>query len=179
MPVANCARCKKIYQRTMDLVCPSCHQHSLDKTSMVYQYIQEHPGLSVKMVASQCKIATKELEEILLSGKLGTAANLVLYHCQCCSQILPASLLKGRFCSECADTWEIKAGLHEKNLSEKPLEKQEPLRSGTTEKTNNALKNPIHPHDEKPQEIQKLKIASQAETASALKDAYGFKRVSS
>jgi hypothetical protein len=121
MRIANCVKCRRIFQRAASALCPECYRISLSQVSSAYRFIQQNPHLTLEEVADQCLIPYKELEQMLFDGKLGLAASNVIYHCQRCGRPTNARIRRGHFCLACADRIENAAGLHqpEKKGSEK------------------------------------------------------------
>lgn len=185
MTVANCRKCRKIFQRTTNPLCSECHQQSLNQVSNAYRFIQENPHLTLEEVSDHCQIPYKELETMLFDGKLGTAAGSVIYHCQRCTRPMSAIMRRGRFCMSCADKIENQAGLNlpDKKEPERKANGQPRFpRQGDEERTGQPIEaagmDDEHegaPYaDDLDNALETLKPASPASTA----DSYGFKRIS-
>lgn len=112
MPIANCAKCSKVFQRTSNPVCVECQQASASQISLVYRFLQNNPRVTLDEIAKYCKMAYKELEEMFLAGKLGTAAHSIIYPCQRCNCPMTATMRRGRFCINCAEKIGSQAGLN-------------------------------------------------------------------
>lgn len=136
MPIENCSKCQKIFQRTLHPLCPTCHQQSMGKLSEVYQFIQSNPQQTIEKVAAGCNLPVKELESMLYAGKLGDAAGKIMSHCQSCAKTIPVMGQKGRFCMDCATKLENKPEKEtvEKAATAAPLNKRGV--SGKPEKDN-------------------------------------------
>lgn len=173
MNIANCQKCNKPFQRTNSSLCPACQQESMSNVSVVYRYIYDHPNQTTEEIAKQCKLSLKELEALLLSGKLGTAAQHVIFHCQSCNRTIPALKRKGHFCLECAAKLEIKGGTQDRESSDKPAAK--PLRENSEPKPR-LVGGPINAlNDDMPGPFSEPAPQKQ-ESVSSLSDSYGFKR---
>jgi hypothetical protein len=68
MPVANCPKCNKVFQRTVNPLCPTCHQETLSNVSVVYRFVQEHPQQTLEQIAKHCNLTAKELETLKRKG---------------------------------------------------------------------------------------------------------------
>lgn len=119
MSVANCKKCRRVFQQSFSPLCPACHQESVSQISNVYRFIQENPQMTLEDIAEQCLIPFKELEKMFFEGKLGTATNNVIYHCQRCGRSMSAAMRRGRFCMGCAERIESEAGLNTPEKAEK------------------------------------------------------------
>jgi hypothetical protein len=175
MRLANCVKCRRIFQRTISAMCPECYQVSLSQVSSAYRFILKNPHLTLEEVADSCLIPYKELEQMLFDGKLGLAASNVIYHCQRCGRPTDARIRRGHFCNGCADRIESAAGLHhpEKKEPEKRNENPKILK-----KTESASKPPLPPAGTgevlwPEKDLETLKPASSASQA----DSHGFKRI--
>ncbi|MCE3236529.1 MAG: Flagellar operon protein YvyF [Vampirovibrio sp.] len=102
MSLTNCSKCKKVFQRTVHALCPACQQEAMTQVSVICQFLQSNPAQTLEEVASACGISGKELEGLLYSGKLGSAAHKIICHCQGCHKGISATGSKGRFCTDCA-----------------------------------------------------------------------------
>ena len=118
MNVANCTKCGKIFQRTNSPFCPTCFQDSVSNVSQVYRYIQSRPEAVIDDVASALGVPVKEIEQMIIEGKLGTAAGHLKSHCHNCETLMVAS--RGRFCTVCADKMEHLSKQIERAAEEKP-----------------------------------------------------------
>jgi predicted amidophosphoribosyltransferase len=174
MAIANCQKCNKLFQRTNASLCPACQQESVSNVSVVYRYIYDHPNQTVEEIATQCKVSLKELEAMLASGKLGTAAQHIIFHCQSCSRTIPAVKRKGHFCPTCASKLEVKSSAPEKA----PADKQAPKAVKESHDTKPRLVDdsaPIGSNNNLP--IPSTESAHQkAESVSSSSDSYGFTR---
>ena len=170
MPITNCPKCNKIFQRTVNALCPSCHQASLSNVSMVYRFVQEHPQQTLEDIAKHCNLTPKELEVIVFSGKLGTAAHQIIFHCQGCNRKVSALMRKGHFCPECAGKLEPKNNPQE-------VSDRKPPKSIKTRPGERLL-------DEEPFEVMEddsqdfAGSPKKQESISPASDSYGFKRSS-
>ena len=170
--VANCTQCQRIFQRVHSPMCPECHQEYMSKFSNVYRYVQEHPHLTLEDIATHCDIPVRDVEALFFQGKLGTASNHVIYHCQRCNRPMAPAMRKGRFCVSCAGQFENEAGLIE---SEKELLEKRPKTGGKTMKSGHEATMPLMKET-----TEKIILTSDAkEPADSTGDSYGFNRLQS
>jgi hypothetical protein len=171
MPVANCPKCNKLFQRTTVPLCPACHQESQNHISAVYRFICDHPNQTTDEIAKQCNLPLKELETILFSGSLGTAAQHVIFHCQRCNRAMSALKRKGHFCPECAMKLDVKEKEHPADKSaakELPSAKAKPADDTRDVRANPAAGSAL----------SEVPVAPKQESVRSLPDSYGFTRSS-
>lgn len=168
MPIANCPKCQKVFQRAMNLLCPTCHQASLGQANRVCQFIERHPHRTLEEIANACEIPLKDLEALLYSGKLGALIQQIIVHCQSCNNLIAPLGTTGRFCASCTHKLENKTGVLSKTA---PLDKQ-----------SRPLSAPSSPHAKPMASPSSLSFpvseatSTKAESASSRMEPYGFKR---
>ena len=114
--IANCKRCTRIFQVRYSPYCPECYQVHQAHFSHVYNFVQEHPHMTLQDIARHCHLPLKEVEDLFYDGHLGTAAKHVIYHCQRCNRAMAGYQKQGRFfCSTCTGKIETEAKLNEKD----------------------------------------------------------------
>ena len=101
MPIDNCKRCQKVFQRNVSPFCEECYQGRVTEFSDLYRFLQENASMPIEEVAETCQIPLRELEELLFSGQLGTAGTKVIHKCPRCKQHIPLNQQSGRFCQTC------------------------------------------------------------------------------
>jgi hypothetical protein len=175
MRLANCVKCRRIFQRTASAMCPECHRVSQSQVSSAYRFIQQNPHLTLEEVADHCLIPYRDLEQMLFDGKLGLAASNVIYHCQRCGRPTDARMRRGHFCVGCADRIENAAGLHQ--LVKKEPEKRNE-NSKILKRPEAASESPLPPAETgevlwPEKDLGTLKPASSTSQA----DSHGFKRI--
>ena len=150
----------------------------MTQVSVICQFLHSHPAQTLEEVAAACGISGKELETLLYSGKLGTAAHKIICHCQACHKGISATGSKGRFCMDCAQKLENKAApvaTPATNTVKTPIKRhhsveEEPL-SATCEVE--------HSLENEPATAPVTGVASKnEESASPFRDSYGFTRFS-
>lgn len=177
MPLSNCSKCNRLFQQTLNLLCPACHQEAMIRTSVVYEFLQSHPPQTLESVAAAFNLPIKELEGLLYSGKLGTAANKIICHCQACQKVLPLNGSKGRFCPDCALKLENKQSGLGKNptLSDKTITRHKSTQEAVTS-SSSADMQAVSPA-ESTHPIAGIAPQNE-ESASPLGETYGFTRFS-
>ena len=178
MPVANCPKCGKVFQKTLNSLCPGCHQSAIGQTGLVCQFLQGHPRRTLQEIASGCSVPIQDVETMLYSGKLGSVAHLIIFHCQSCSQLIPAMGANGRFCLNCAQKLENKG--ERKLLVPKKEAVSSPVSIAASAGAS-GKPSPVPPSalSLPPQgKIPPTPVEPKAESVSSRADTYGFTRYS-
>ena len=193
MNIINCARCNKIIQQSYSSLCPDCRAATYDHASHVRDFVLAHPGLLVEEVARDCQLSVKDMEEMLFSGRLGSAAAMILFKCQSCQTKMSAQHRKGRFCPDCANKIETQviqlereaAAQKEKEKAAQPQRKPDKkvpgpkgpseVAASAGEPAAEAAHKPTPP-EPKP-EGAGAEMPVKQESASPASDSYGFKRL--
>lgn len=100
MPLAKCARCKKIFDKTESPVCGECTPAEEADYEKVRAAIEKNPGLNAEQVAAETDVAIDCVKRMLDAGVITMAAgqNLV---CGMCGA--PAISASKRLCQACLD----------------------------------------------------------------------------
>jgi len=189
MSVSNCIKCNKVFQRTQSPLCSDCLGATKDVAFGVIDFVVANPGLTVEEVAQQCRLPLKEMEELLFSGRLGTASAYIMFKCKSCHKKMSARLRKGQFCPDCAGKIETKVSQLEREAAaqrekERPVsikrpldikEKDDPLKPAAEVGGVEGVGTAGLPETAK---SVPLEIPPKQESVSPASDSYGFKRVS-
>ncbi len=193
MNIINCVRCNKLIQQSYSSLCPDCRAATYDHASHVREFVMAHPGLMVEEVARDCQLSLKDMEDMLFSGRLGSAAAMIMFKCQSCHTKVSAQHRKGRFCPECANKIETQviqlerdaAAQKEKEKAAQPQRKPEKktpapkptpdVAAAAGEHTPDAAQKPAPPE---PKSVAgPPEMPAKQESASPASDSYGFKRL--
>ena len=108
MTVANCKKCNRVFQRQHSPLCAACLEENSSLLSTAYRFIQANPQTLLEEVAAYCGTPYRELEALFLEGKLGTAAQQVLYRCQRCHTPMDAARRKAASAFAVREKWNTK-----------------------------------------------------------------------
>lgn len=99
MDVRTCRNCKKIFNYlTGPVICPSCREELEKKFQEVKVFIQDHPGVSMHVVAEECDVDMQQIRQWLREERLELSEDSALVlACESCG--LP--IRSGRFCDKC------------------------------------------------------------------------------
>jgi hypothetical protein len=190
MGISNCIKCNKVFQKTQSPLCSDCLGATKGIVFSVIDFVVANPGLTVEEVAQQCHLPLKDMEEMLFSGRLGTAAAHIMFKCKGCHKKMSARLRKGQFCPECANKIETKVTQLEREAAAQ-REKERPvsirrLPAEVKEKEDHGKPAAeVHASEgvataglpEPPKNVP-LEVSPKQESVSPASDSYGFKRVS-
>lgn len=100
MSLKNCKRCGKLFQFQQHSVCQSCLVKDQEDFSKIWNYMQEHPRVSVLELSRETGVRAEVINRFRREGRLavqstnGEPANLT---CEACG--IP--LEQGRYCQQC------------------------------------------------------------------------------
>jgi hypothetical protein len=106
--ITNCLKCNKVFPQGHSPICAECVAANKTQVRQVVDFVSANPGLTLQELASKTGLQLKDLEEMLFSGRLGTAAECILLKCQGCQAKMSVRSGKGHFCQECASLIEPK-----------------------------------------------------------------------
>ena len=99
MALANCPRCRGLFNSALGSVCPKCEKADEDRFILVRQYIEDHPESTIQEVVEGTEVSAKRILQYLREGRLTTSAGLAgELDCMKCGE--PVS--SGNYCDKCA-----------------------------------------------------------------------------
>lgn len=101
MSLRNCAKCGKMFNYiTGPAICDNCKKALEDSFQKVKQYIVDNPSASLKQIAEDNEVTTKQIQQWIREERLMFSENSPLQLlCEKCG----SRILTGRFCSKCKD----------------------------------------------------------------------------
>lgn len=191
MKITNCMKCHKVIQQAHGPLCPDCRTATYGVAQQVSDFVFAHPGLILEDVARQCHLSVKDMEDLLFSGRLGSAASYVMFKCQSCHLKMSAQFRKGRFCPECANKIETQVIQLEREAAAQKEKLKSPVYRAPDKKEDSGKlpaevagkgADVAHPDLPKPAVPEAKPVAAESpakqESVSPVSDSYGFKRVS-
>ena len=101
MPLASCARCKKMFNKVKEPVCPSCQTDEDADFDKIRQVLEKNENLSVEQVAKEAEV---DLEVVQRMVKEGLVAQVNLGESAICGKCgAPAISLSKKLCQACLD----------------------------------------------------------------------------
>jgi hypothetical protein len=99
MPLANCLRCNRLFNRTLHEVCTDCRETEDDAYARLADYLPRHPEENLEQVAEGVGLDPELIRRMVQSGRLVgfDALALSVLACQRCG----TPVATGRFCGSC------------------------------------------------------------------------------
>ncbi|MBX5436708.1 MAG: hypothetical protein IRZ33_05760 [Alicyclobacillaceae bacterium] len=99
MPIANCARCGRIYTRVRRDICPKCVAEEDRAFTLVRSYLSEHRNADMAELTEATGVDASLVVALIQNGRLILRNNPNLsYPCERCGEPTQS----GRFCRRCA-----------------------------------------------------------------------------
>ncbi|MCL6594388.1 MAG: hypothetical protein K6T31_10460 [Alicyclobacillus sp.] len=99
MPIANCKRCNRLFNKVRRDICPVCVAEEDKAFEVVRAYLREHRDATIGEVAEQTGVDVALIIALIQDGRLILRDNPnIHYPCERCG----APTRAGRFCSTCA-----------------------------------------------------------------------------
>ncbi|WP_083430659.1 TIGR03826 family flagellar region protein [Alicyclobacillus macrosporangiidus] len=106
VPIANCKRCGRLFNRVRRDICPACVAEEDKAFETVRQYLREHRDATMAEVSEETGVGVDLIIAMIQDGRLMLRDNPNLhYPCERCGQPTRA----GRYCPRC--TKELSASL--------------------------------------------------------------------
>lgn len=100
MPLAECPRCKKVYNKTLaSNVCPKCELNEEEDYEKVRKSLSDNPNQSAEEVAEECEVELETVLRLLDSGRIVTVQANTDIRCGRCGA--PAISMSKKLCEAC------------------------------------------------------------------------------
>ena len=104
MDVRNCRQCGRLYNYVGGAyrnLCPNCIKYVEDKFAEVKGYIEENKTATINMVATECEVSTKQIEQWIREERLCFSEDSAVgIACEVCGKTIKT----GRYCDLCKNT---------------------------------------------------------------------------
>lgn len=98
MNAMNCPRCRRVFVKRLDPICPTCVKEEEEIYDKVRDYVKRNPDKMIKEVADACDVSIKRILAYLRDGKLETSSGMQgELTCTKCGK----PILTGRMCEKC------------------------------------------------------------------------------
>ena len=109
MPLSNCPRCGKTFNRLpSSKICPDCHEVEEQQFERVYAYLRDNPGVHIPKIASDTEVPERLILEWFRTRRLLAKEPSVSWPCERCG----APVREGRLCQRCAGKFQASLGEH-------------------------------------------------------------------
>ena len=92
---------EQIYTTEAQAFCYECFTVNFEHQQSLYQYLQDHPGVSIEELAEAFDMDPKDMQFNTLLSEIGTAKNLFNTRCSRCHKDLVYYQRSGHYCREC------------------------------------------------------------------------------
>lgn len=82
-------------------LCQNCQNDRKQKIHLIYQHIQDYPGVTVRQLSRRFDVPEPEIEQIIYTQSMGTSKYLVRTLCARCKTVVPNLYRFGKFCADC------------------------------------------------------------------------------
>ena len=96
MPLANCSKCGKLYNKVLHDLCPACSEQIEQDFKKVYAFLKENGPAHIDIVHEETGVEKKLIMKFLAEGRFEGVS--VSYKCERCG----ASISSGKLCAKCA-----------------------------------------------------------------------------
>ena len=92
---------EQIYTTEPQPYCYECYTQNFEYQQSLYQYLQEHPGVTIEEMAEAFDMDPSDMQFKTLLSEIGTAKNLFSTRCSRCKKDLVYYQRSGHYCREC------------------------------------------------------------------------------
>ena len=100
MALANCDRCKGIFDRVSGPLCPACLEQDDEDFKLVNEALREGPHQTVDQLAEKTGVSEKTILRFIKDKRIASDTDLGEVKCGKCGA--PAISLSARLCERCA-----------------------------------------------------------------------------
>ena len=118
MPVINCKKCSKIFEKRLSDLCADCLKIDDENFRTLYRLLQKSAtmgGVAISDLSDEVGIPVEEIEQMFLEGRFSTAGAMLKFPCQTCGVLVGSWQRKGRFCISCSEKTAQQAGVEVKS----------------------------------------------------------------
>ncbi|MDX9971713.1 MAG: hypothetical protein RBU21_01855 [FCB group bacterium] len=99
MPLANCPRCKKLFNKAVTIVCPACEKDEEGDFEKIRLSLQETPNQTAEEVSEATGVNQECVLRLLSEGRIANITPSEIIQCGRCGA--PAISLAKRLCEKC------------------------------------------------------------------------------
>ncbi|HAI85812.1 MAG TPA: hypothetical protein DCL63_02335 [Firmicutes bacterium] len=98
MPLGNCTRCGKLFNRLSRPVCPDCAREEERHVDSVMAFLRENPSATIEEISQSTGVDIKIVLRLIRDDRLqATSAYTAVRNCKACG----APLTAGHYCGYC------------------------------------------------------------------------------
>lgn len=99
MALASCQRCKKLFEKVRNPICPNCEDLEEEDYEKIRQALVEHPGSSAEQLSDETGVSIDCVLRLLAEGRIETTAANKGVKCGRCGA--PAISVSKKLCEAC------------------------------------------------------------------------------
>ncbi len=98
MPLGNCARCGKLFNRLSRPICPDCAREEERQAGVVMDFLRGNPSATIEEISESTAVDSQVILRLIRDDRLrATTAYSVPRNCKACG----ASIDAGQYCGQC------------------------------------------------------------------------------
>ena len=98
MPLDNCARCGKLFNRLSRPICPDCAREEERQADVVMEFLKDNPNATIEEISESTGVDSQIILRLIRDNRLrATGAYSVPRNCKACGAPIDA----GQYCGHC------------------------------------------------------------------------------
>jgi len=98
MPLDNCVRCGKLFNRLSRPVCPDCGREEERQAGVVMDFLKDNPNATIEEISESTGVDSQVILRLIRDDRLrATTAYSLLRNCRACGAPIDA----GQYCGRC------------------------------------------------------------------------------
>jgi hypothetical protein len=98
MPLDNCVRCGKLFNRLSRPICTDCAREEERQAKVVMDFLKDSPSATIEEIAGATGVDSRVILRLIRDDRLQiTSAHYVSHSCRACG----ASITAGQYCFHC------------------------------------------------------------------------------
>ncbi|MEA4882367.1 MAG: hypothetical protein VB144_01685 [Clostridia bacterium] len=98
MPLDNCSRCGKLFNRVGRSICSECMQKEQDESERVLGYLRKHGDATIDEIADATGVDEKIILHLMRQDRVRVSPHSLGLHCRACG----TQITSGAYCASCA-----------------------------------------------------------------------------
>lgn len=99
MPLTNCARCNRLFNKTTRPVCDACAPLEEEDQARVLRTLESQPNLPIRMLAETAQVSLEVIRRMQEQGMIAGPTNVEEVRCGMCGA--PAISAEKQVCAAC------------------------------------------------------------------------------
>ncbi|MFV0441498.1 MAG: hypothetical protein ACK5LV_09445 [Lachnospirales bacterium] len=119
MAPANCARCKRLFNRIHSPICDSCLKEEEKMYDIVYEFLVDNPNKTIQEIADETNVPEKIIIKFVRDGRFLGSVDFEAIKIPCAK--CGIDILTGMYCEDCQMEMKsnLKGAMTSKNTKKK------------------------------------------------------------